>query len=185
MATQDIANAYWNTAGARPHDAHGLGEPPRAQTPQMTALARAQARSLTALWVILLVFFGAGFGLQLFALEGVSLAARLQGGLLPALFFGLAIASGRRATRRRGEWLRAMVESPLRQAEVTRMYSITKRRGRFSTYEEYHVVFRVEGRAVELVTLNAGVSLLQAGLTEQVLWIPEVPHVVVPTFLLS
>jgi hypothetical protein len=180
--TGKTAAAYWGTAPRPPGevDPHGLGKPPRALTPALERYCKRATPSLFAAWVMLAGFFTASWILMVVTVP----AALKQVPLLPLLFIGLSIWSGRKLAA-----LRARIRFVLRvgsfvEALIRDLRCVEKRYGRRRVYE-YHVLFDLGDRQVTLVTRDPGASLLQVGLRDQVLWHEREPEIVVPTYLVA
>jgi hypothetical protein len=181
MSVDDVANQLWGTAPkanrGRPHDVAGLGPPPRDIDPRAIAYAKRAANSLAVFWLILAVFFGVGDTIMWFA--GTRYVPLLTLGLL-----GLALYSFRRRARERAKILATLRDGTLHQAVITEIRAVERRGGRVKYYT-YYVTFALPGKSITLVTRDAGVSLLQTGISEEVVWDERNPDVVVPTFLLA
>lgn len=189
MDNRKVADAYWGVAQtAGPPgpiaDVAQLGPPPRTlERPALAYLKRA-TRSWSWLWITLSILFG--WPIVLFPLLGQSIGVLLNMMVLPLLFIGLSVWSVMRTRERRAQLRFVLTEGQLLAGKIL---SIRAReyRGRFGqvVHVRYHVHFLVEGREIELVSDHDGLSLLQVGLVEPVVWHPNVPDVVVPAFLLT
>ncbi|MEO6950487.1 MAG: hypothetical protein ABI321_01635 [Polyangia bacterium] len=86
------------------------------------------------------------------------------------------VERGLRETMRNGDFVRVNIAS----------VSIVERRGHDGRllYETYSVEFELPSGPVHVATRDPRMGLLTAGVTEEVLWSPSAPDVVVPTFLL-
>jgi hypothetical protein len=181
--TKRIAEAYWGTGPKGPptaaqRDPHGLGEPPRALTPQLERYCKIATPSLFVAWVILAVIFGAGDILVYATVPDLGIHIPW----LAMIFIGLSVWSGRKLSAERTRLRKVLREGNFIEAEVKDIRVIEKRYGRHVVYE-YHVDFDLGERRVLLKTRNSGASLLQVGLRDQVLWLESEPDLVVPTFL--
>jgi hypothetical protein len=162
------------------HDPHGLGEAPRALTPELRRYYKQATPSLFVAWVMLAVVFGAGQLLVVIAAP----EARTHIPFLPLLFIGLAVWSGRKLRAERTRLRKVLRDGRFVEAEVKDIRVIEKRYGRRVVYE-YLVDFDLGDRNVTLKTRHTGAWLLQVGLHDQVLWLESEPDLVVPTYLVA
>ena len=188
MDSSKVAEAYWGTAkagGPRPVvDVANLGPPPRTLERPVLDYIRKATRSSTWLWGTLAILFGAGDLNVLWAMP-FSLGLLLRLLFVPLAFAGVAVYTGTRVRKRRAELRRVLTTGQVLPAEVQSIRAV-QIRGRYGRVVRvrYHVQLLVESRSIELVSYHSGLSLLQVGLVEPVVWLPELPDVIVPTYLL-
>jgi hypothetical protein len=200
MSVEDVANQLWGikpSAPSRwPHDVAGLGSPPRDLDARGIAYAKKAVRardfdargiayakkivsSLGVFWLMVTIFLG------LCDVVGMSLGGHYYVPIPTLVFLGLTIYGFRRQAHERAKILSTLQNGTLHQAEITNMRAVPRRgaRGR-AVYHTYCVTFAFLGRSVPYVTRDPGVSLLQVGMTEEILWDERTPDVLIPTFLL-
>jgi hypothetical protein len=178
-----VAADYWGTSPAAQQlqtapapDLNNLGPPPRQLSPSMLDFVKKEHPSLAANWIVLGV---------LALLPSLAFAGELI--ILPLLPLGLivmGVITWTRVSDRRSQLKTVIEQGDLRPAEITSIRAFQVRQGRYSSAVRYHVVFALEDRSIEHVTYDAGMALVQEGLKVPVLWTPNLPDVIVPTFLL-
>jgi hypothetical protein len=182
MSVEQVASQLWGTASPSPlrgEDMAQLGPAPRALEERMAAYARRAVHTLAPVWLMLAIFFGLGDAIG-FAVAG------WHPPVLAVVFTLLTVHSFRARGRMRARVLDTLRHGAFFRVPVSAMRAV-ERRGRYGRvlYVTYHVTFDLPHGAVTLVTRDAGVSILQVGLREEVLWSERCPEVVVPTYLLA
>jgi hypothetical protein len=183
MSVEDVANQLWgikpSAPSRRPHDVAGLGSPPRDLDARGIAYAKKIVSSLGVFWLMVTIFLG------LCDVVGMSLGGHYYVPIPTLVFLGLTIYGFRRQAHERAKILSTLQNGTLHQAEITNMRAVPRRgaRGR-AVYHTYCVTFAFLGRSVPYVTRDPGVSLLQVGMTEEILWDERTPDVLISTFLL-
>jgi len=128
-----------------PSDVAMLGPAPRDLTPTHEKFLKLAKPSWAPLWIIFAVFSIAGYAMM-FAVVGFE-ARMLTSLWWPALMVGLAVWTGRNASRRRAALRRVLREGHLRFARLERCAQIAVGRGLGKRYR-YHSIFDVDGRKV-------------------------------------
>jgi len=176
---QRAADAYWGLTPAAPNamvDASGLGPAPRALTiQQLDYIKKATPNDgrvpiVFAVICLMPVFF---------------MPLAIGSWVLPLGLGGLGAWLRVRALERRRELKRVLEEGEVLPAQIARMQAFEIRRSRYSTVVRYHVLFAVEDRQIELVSYDAGLAMLQVGITVPVVWDRRTPDTIIPTFLLG
>lgn len=165
----------------KPSDVAMLGAAPRDLTPAHEKFLKLAKPSWAPLWIILSVLSISGYAMMI-AITGFSSSA-LTGLWWPALTVGLAVWTGRNAARRRAALRRTLREGQLRFARLEQCVQIPVGRGLAKRYR-YHSIFDVDGRKVPFVIMDDGMSLTPLGSLVEVVYLPELPGEIVPTFLL-
>jgi hypothetical protein len=176
---QRAADAYWGLNPVAPTamvDATGLGPAPRALTiQQLDYIKKATPNDgrvpiIFAVVCLMPVFF---------------MPLAIGSWVLPLGLGGLGAWLRVRALERRRELKRVLEEGEVLPAQIARMQAFEIRRSRYSTVVRYHVVFAVEDRQIELVSYDAGLAMLQVGITVPVVWDRRTPDTIIPAFLLG
>ena len=90
--TKQVADAYWGTAPSPARrDAHGLGDPPRVMTDSMRRYLDIAASTMFGFWIACSVLFTLTHVVTIVASGNLWFPP-----VLPILFIGLAVASGRK-----------------------------------------------------------------------------------------
>jgi hypothetical protein len=182
MSANDVAAQLWGTVQPRPgvvkEDVAQLGSAPRAIEERMVAYTKRAVVGWFAVWVMLAILFGLGDVMLL----GVGIRHIPT---LSLLFTGLAIWSFRGRRQKRNAILETLQHGAFMRVPITAMRAV-ERRGKYGQviYVTYYVTFKLPHAEVTLVSRDTGLSMLQVGLSEEVLWSQTHPDVVVPTYLL-
>jgi hypothetical protein len=178
MPAQDLATLFKIEPSAQLADVAQLGPAPRTIDANMDAYVGRAINSLAFMWLMFAILFGAGDVIAW--MNGVHYPP-----MLLLLFGGLTFWSFRWRSRERERVRETLRRGTLIRAEIRAMYAIEKR-GRYGQvlYVDYYVTFVTPKGPVVLKTRDPGVSLLQVGISEEIVWYESQPDVVVPTMLL-
>lgn len=163
----------------KPADVANLGPAPRDLTVSLTKYVKHMKPS----WAPLFVFLAVG---QLCALVGVIATGQAVGtvataGLWAVGIVALAMWSVKRTQRRRDALRATLRDGQLRFARVTENRQVQM--GRRRVYK-YYAAFDIDGRRIPYVTYNDGMSMVNRGSLVEVVYNPQYPDEIVPTFLL-
>ena len=179
--TKKVADAYWGQtpSGARQpvRDAHNLGGPPRAMTPQMQQYLLRETATMFGVWVAFAVLVTLSHVLVVSMTGNWTMPP-----VFPALLIGLAIWSYKKRADHRRRLARVLTEGELTGAIVRNVRQV-EMRNVVTTY----VTYRVEGtdRDITLASLEQAFAFLQVGLRDEVLYLRSEPGIVVPTFMIA
>ena len=104
--------------------------------------------------------------------------------LLPAAFFTAAYFTWRSTQARRAQLAAVLEQGDIHPAQIISIRAVEIRRGRYANTVRYHVVFLISGKHIEHVSHEAALAMLQVGLSIPVVWHPNLPDLIAPTFLL-
>ncbi len=182
MSVDHVAAQLWGTVQPRPgaikEDVAQLGPAPRQLEERMLQYTKRAVVGWFALWLTLAILFGSGdVMLNVVGIHHVP--------TLSLLFTGLAIWSFRGRSQKRNAILDTLKHGAFMRVPITAMRAV-ERRGKYGQviYVTYYVTFKMPHGDVTLVSRDTGLSMLQVGLSEEVLWSQTNPDVVVPTYLL-
>lgn len=165
----------------KPADVAMLGLPPRDLTPAHEKYIKLAKPSLAGVLTAFAVLSVAGFAM---AMAAVGFEASMLPHLwFPALIIGLAVWSRKTSGAKRTQLRRVLREGTLRFARVEQNIQTQHGSGMSKKYR-YQVTFNVDGRRVLVVSWQDAIGMLENGSLVEVVYLPEVPDEIVPTFLL-
>lgn len=165
----------------KPADVAMLGSAPRDLTAVHQKYIKVAKPSWAGLWIAIAIFSVASYAMMM-SIVGIH-TSMLTSLWWPILTIGLAIWTHRNAKRRRETLTRVFRDGGLRFARLEECIQVPVGRG-MGKRHKYYARFNVDGRKVQLVNMDDGMSLTPVGTLVEVLYLPDVPDEIVPTFLL-
>jgi hypothetical protein len=163
-------------------DVANLGPAPRELTPNLNKYIKTMKPSWAVFWAFVAVISVVTYGSLLMSggMVGASLLAGLPwvGGSV-----ALAVWTGKRSARGRAALRSTLRDGQIRFARLDENRQTQHGSGMSKKYR-YHAVFDVDGKKVPFVTWNDAMTMVNRGQQVEVVYNPDVPDEIVPTFLL-
>lgn len=166
----------------KPSDVAMLGPPPRELTPAHEKYIKLAKPSFAGLLTVLAVL-SVGGTVIMFATVGFE-AQMIPHLWFPALMIGLAMWSRKNSGAKRNNLRRVLREGSLRFARVEQNIQTAHGRGMSKKYR-YQVIFNVDGRRVMVESWQDAIGMLENGSLVEIVYLPDVPDELIPTFMLA